>query len=599
MAIANASLSLASLDFDTLKGNLKAYLSSQSAFKDYDYEGSNMNVLLDVMAYNSYLNAFYLNMTASEMFLDSAQLRSSVASHAKALNYTPRSARSAKAIISLTIPTSNGVTLTIPKGTSFSGKNTNGNYTFSTDKTHILTSGNNTFSIANLEIYEGSYSQESYVMNYFDQTQKFTLLSANVDTRSMLVTVSENNGANFAEFRLAESLFGVTPSSNVYFLQTDIDGRYQVLFGDNVLGRRPQDGAVVAVEYRSCAGDMGNGVDTFAIENDLSGINNTTISAGFKTLTVTAAQDGTLAETIESIRYNAPRHYQTQERAITTQDYIDLIVVNFPDIESVSAYGGETISGTGSVEYGKVYISCSTYSGSKLTDSRKNEVQAFLKPRAALGITPVLIDPDYTYVTLLSKVHVDFNQTGLTPTQMQALVVNTISSFNSNNLQAFNADFRTSVLMSAIDNADASIISNETTPFIYKKFTGFQSTLPVALTADFHGNAIKPGSIISNQFSSRGKNYVFTDRVFGVTNTVGNLYKLEKTVGTAVLNYSVVGTIDYTNGLVNIGTTQYDYTPSGGLRIFASPVNQDIYTNQNNIIEIDVAAGLSITVVSG
>ena len=172
-------------------------------------------------------------------------------------------------------------------------------------------------------------------------------------------------------------------------------------------------------------------------------------------------------------------------------------------------------------------------------------------------------------------------------------------SYNQGYLGLFGSDFRMSVLTSTIDNADTSILSNETTSFMYKKFTSFQSTLPIALTVDFYGNALKPGSIISNQFSSGGKNYVVTDRVYGVTNTVGNLYKLEKTLSTTTLNYSIVGTVDYANGLVNIGTTQYDYTPSGGLRIFASPVNQDIYTNKNNIIEIDVAAGLSITVVSG
>ena len=269
MASSNASLSLASLDFDTLKASLKTFLSSQSVFKDYDYEGSNMNVLLDVLSYNTFMNAFYLNMAVSEMFLDSAQLRSSVSSHAKDLNYTPRSARSAKAVVDFVIPTSNAVMFTIPKGTSFTGKNINGNYTFTTDKTITLTSGNNTFTAANLEIFEGSYSQDSYVMNYSDVTQKFTLLNPNIDTTSMVVIVSENNGANTAEFLLAENLFGLSGSSNVYFMQTDIDGRYQILFGDGVLGRRPLDGAVITAEYRSCAGDIANGVDTFVAENDL------------------------------------------------------------------------------------------------------------------------------------------------------------------------------------------------------------------------------------------------------------------------------------------------------------------------------------------
>lgn len=598
MTTTNNSISLASLDFDTLKSNLKTFLSSQTAFKDYDYEGSNMNVLLDVLSYNSYLNAFYLNMAISESFLDSAQLRSSISSHAKELNYTPRSYTSAVASINLVIPTSNAVNLTIPKGTSFSGTNINGNYSFATDKTITLISGNNVFS-ANLEVYEGSYFQDSFIIDYTNETQKFTISNPNIDTNSLSVIVSENNAQTVNQFLPATNLYGLNSNSNVYFLQTDIDGKYQIIFGDGVLGRKPLNGALITTEYRSCSGGDANGVATFGSEVDLGGINSTTILSGFTITTLSSSSGGANVESVESIRYNAPRHYQTQERAITTQDYIDLITANFPDIESVNAYGGETLAGTGSIEYGKVYVSCSTYSGSTLTDSRKNDVQAFLKPRTALGITPVLIDPDYTYITLLSRVHVDFNQTALTPSQMQTLVTDSISYYNQGYLGLFGSDFRMSVLTSTIDNADTSILSNETTSFMYKKFTSFQSTLPIALTVDFYGNALKPGSIISNQFSSGGKNYVVTDRVYGVTNTVGNLYKLEKTLSTTTLNYSIVGTVDYANGLVNIGTTQYDYTPSGGLRIFASPVNQDIYTNKNNIIEIDVAAGLSITVVSG
>lgn len=599
MATANSSISLASLDFDTLKNNLKAFLSTQSAFKDYDYEGSNMNVLLDVLSYNTFMNAFYLNMAVSEMFLDSAQLRSSVASHAKMLNYTPRSRRSAAAVINMVIPTSNANVLTIPKGTSFTGKNLNGNYTFTTDKTLTLTSGNNTFTAANLHIYEGSYSQDAFVMNYSDETQKFTLLNPNIDTESMVVVVSENNGANTAEFLLAENLFGLDNTSNSYFLQTDIDGRYQVVFGDGVLGRRPLNGAVITVEYRSCEGDLANGIDTFVIENDLGGINSTDVQAGLTTTTVTNSADGALAESIESIRYNAPRHFQTQERVVTNQDYIDLILANFPDIQSVNAYGGDVISQFGDVEYGKVYVSASTYSGNALTQTRKNDLLSFLKPRAVLGITPFIIDPEYMYVTLSSKVHVDFTQTGLTPSQMNTVVVNAISTFNSNELQQFGRNFRLSALMSAIDLADASILSNETTAFIYKKFVDLETINGQIFTADFHGNALRPGSVLSNAFKSGGRTYTLTDYISGVNNTAGNLYKLESTVSTSSINYSVVGSVDYTNGTVRVSSTQIDSVPTGGLRIFAVAVNQDIYANRNNIVEIDTGSGLSISIVSG
>lgn len=598
MATSNSSLSLAALDFDTLKTNLKTFLSTQSTFKDYDYEGSNMNVLLDVLSYNTFMNAFYLNMAASEMFLDSAQLRSSVVSHAKELNYVPRSNRSSVAVVNLTVPTSNAITLTIPKGTSFVGKNINGNYSFSTDKTYVLSSGNNTFVAANLHIYEGSYTQEAFVIDYTNEIQKFTLLNPNIDTDSLVVIVSENNGANTAEFLRTDSLFGLNGTSNVYFLQTDIDGRYQIAFGDDVCGRKPLNGAVITAEYRSCSGDLANGVDTFAIENDLGGINSTNILAGLSVTTVTNSADGAPVETIESIRYNAPRHFQTQERAVTTQDYIDLITSNFPDVQSVSAYGGELVSQFGDVEYGKVYISCSNYSGNPLSDSRKQDVLAFLKPRSILGITPVLVDPEYIFITLSTKVHVDFNRTGLSSTQMSAVVVDAITTYNNDSLKKLGYNFRLSNLMSSINDIDPSIISNETNIYMYKKFINVETYSTTPLNVDFHGNAIRPGTILSNKFASDGKYYVFTDYISGISNPLGNIYRVEQTLNTDTLNYSVVGSVNYTSGFVSIKNMPYDSTPVTGLKIFCIPSNQDIYSTRNDILEIDVGAGVSVTIVN-
>ena len=599
MATGNSSISLASLDFDTLKANLKNFLRTQSAFKDYDYEGSNMNVLLDVLSYNTFMNAFYLNMTASEMFLDSAQLRSSVISHAKMLNYTPRSNRSSKAIINLTIPTSNAVTFTIPKGTSFTGQNSSGNYTFTTDKTLTLLSGNLTFTANDLTIYEGSYSQDTFVNNYNDEAQKFTLLDSNIDTDSLVVVVSENDGQYISEFVQAKSLYSLDAYSEVYFLQSDIDGRYQIVFGDGVFGRKPLNGAVITAEYRTSLGTEANGIDTFVIEVDLSAVNNTRIESGMITNVVTSSSSGAYAESIESIRYNAPRYFQTQERVVTTQDYIDLITANFADIESVNAYGGETISGVGTVEYGKVYVSCSTYSGTALTASRKKDLLAFLQPRSSIGISAVIIDPEFVFITLLCKVHVNYNQTGLTPSQMNNVVVDAISVFNDDNLKMFGKNFRMSNLVAAIDNADVGILSNETSAFIYKKFTDLSATVAISLKVDFHLNAIQQATIISNEFLSGGKTYVYTDYISGVNNDAGNLFRLEKTTTTSIVNYSIAGLIDYASGTISINSYVYDSVPTGGLRIFAVPVNQDIYSNQNNILQIDTGSGIAVSVVSG
>jgi hypothetical protein len=254
MATSNNSISLTALDFDTIKNNLKTYLKNNTQFKDYDFEGSNMNVLLSVLAYNTHLNAFLANMAISEGFLDSAQLRDSVVSHAKELNYLPRSKSSAMAVLDVSIPTSNAVRLVVPKGTPFGGRNTNGNYIFSTAETLILTSGNNTFTVNGLKVHEGSYFQEAYTVDRSDDEQRFVISNKGVDIDSLAVVVIENAGANTTQFQRATSLFGVGPSSNVFFVESSMDGKYQVVFGDGVLGRRPVDGALVTTEYRVCSG---------------------------------------------------------------------------------------------------------------------------------------------------------------------------------------------------------------------------------------------------------------------------------------------------------------------------------------------------------
>jgi hypothetical protein len=418
----------------------------------------------------------------------------------------------------------------------------------------------------------------------------------NIDTDSLLVIVSENNGNNVTEFVKARNLYGLNPSSNVYFLDTDIDGSYRVMFGDNILGRKPQNGSVITAEYRAAAGSPANGVDTFAIEVDLATINQTAILGNQTVTTVSVAAGGANAESVESIRYNAPRHYQTQERAVTVNDYRDLIVEEFPDIESVSAYGGESVSGIGAVEYGKVFVSASTFSGTTLSDNQKQEVINYLSPRVPLGITPVIIDPDYTFITMLMNVHVDFTQTSLTPTQIISLVRTTVSTFNDDNLKRFDRDFRLSNLMTAINDSDRAIISNEVSLYLYKKANP-PLAISVGINLDYQA-PIRPGTVLSSQFTVSGQTYTYTDSISGVTNSAGLLYRLQTSPTSTALNYIIAGKINYDAGTITISPTIYD-TVSNSLRIFAIPVNQDIYSQKNEILEIDVGSGISVTVVSG
>jgi len=281
--MANTSVSLVGLDFETIKTNLKNYLkSSSSPFQDVDFEGSNINQLLDVLSYNTYLNSYYLNMVGSEMFLDTAALRDSAVSHAKELNYVPRSFRSAEAQISFTITPSTSVSaLIVPKGTSFTSKVGSNNYSFTTNESSVLTLSNNVFT-ANLTVYEGSFVTDSFIYDSSNTSQRFVLTNSTVDTRSITVVVVEDNGANTLVYTRTSSFLGLTGNSQIYFLQAAENSQYEVIFGDGIVGRQPKSGSGVSVEYRVCNGELPNGARTFDVDGSISGQSNvssiTTIS---------------------------------------------------------------------------------------------------------------------------------------------------------------------------------------------------------------------------------------------------------------------------------------------------------------------------------
>lgn len=600
--MANSSLSVSSLDFDTLKANFIQYLTTQTAFKDYNFEGSNMNVLLDVMSYNTYLNSFYLNMVASEMFLDTAQKLDSVISHAKELNYVPKSTRSAKAVVSFTIDTTDITNpFIIPKNTNFSGINSNGSFSFVTNQensylstdTYIINNIMHTiYTISNLEIYEGSYVQDAFVVDDSQETQRFILSNANVDTNSITVSISEDDGVSNTYYTLAENLYGLNGNSQIYFIQATFDQNYELIFGDNIFGKKPINGSIIYAEYIASSGSEGNGVTNFNLDTDLGSYN-----GGFGTVNtfnvVSASVSGADFESIESIKYNAPRHYQTQGRCVTSNDYKTTILQNFPEIEYVNVFGG-TVTNT-AVEYGKVYISPSTYSGTVLTESRKSDIKTFVDNLSPIGIVSTVIDPDYLYIDLTSEVSVNFKNTSSSASVINSKIINSISMFNSDNLQNFDTTFRLSKLEQAINDTDISILSNQTYINIYRSFSPALN-IGYAINCDLQ-NAIRMGTITSSQFNSYGITYIFTDYIEGVDTGSGIIYQLEINPLSSIKNYTKAGIVEYSTGNININQTVYSDI-GGGVEIYATPVDRDIKCYRNSIMEIDTISGLNITIVS-
>ena len=334
--MANSSIILSQLDFNSYKNSLKAYLQEQTEFRDYDFNASNLSVLLDVLAYNTYQNAFYLNMIGNEMFLDSARLRDSVISHAKELNYLPRSFTSAKAKIRLSIAPSdpNKNSIVVPKGTAFISRVDDFSYTFTTNENYVLTNKvNGAFSSEEITIYEGNYVSDTYVINY-NNPLIFRISNRNVDISSLSVTIIEDNGSTVLEYARATSLFGFNETSQVFFVQPTVGDTYEIVFGDGVVGRRPKNNSIAVIEYRISRGELPNGAFRFISSGRIDNEANVTI------VTLSAAADGAVAEDLNSIKFNAPRAFTTQERAVTAEDYENLLKANFPEINAVTAYGG-------------------------------------------------------------------------------------------------------------------------------------------------------------------------------------------------------------------------------------------------------------------
>lgn len=598
--MANTAINLTSLDFDGVKNSLKEYLKSQPRFRDYDFDGSNMSVLLDVMAYNTYLNGFYLNMVASEQFLDSAQLRDSVVSHAKSLNYTPESARSPVATVDVVFNTT-GIqdTFTIPKGTQFSGTNANGSYTFVTDVTHVGTSTNSTFTFTGLDIFEGDYLTDTFAMDYSIESQRFILSNPGIDATSLTVSVSEDFGASYTEYERATTLYDVGPTSEVFFLQATTGGRYEIVFGDGVFGKRPATSAIISASYRVTAGLAGGGVAKFYLNRDLGPVNGGQATARSIT-TTSVASSGADAEGIESIRYRAPRTYQSQERAVTVADYKSLVYKNFPEVKDVAVFGGEEI--TTAVEYGTVYISCSTYSGTPLTEARRDDLIRFLQSRKVINVQNKIVDPEYLYVIPSIRTTVDFSKTSKTAAQIEALVRDAVRKFNDDYLEVFDESFRMSKFLAAVTAADPSIVSDTANSRIYKVASPILD-IPSSFAVDL-GNAIVPGTIESTPFQlTDGNVYQIVDynpstktfertqdlSSYSVTNSRPVVYlKLVTTSGS--VTYQDAGVVNYSKGIISVNNvTINNFLDATGVEIRATPVSPDVAATKNTVVLLDLA----------
>ena len=615
---ANSSIVLTQLDFDSYKDSLKTFLRSQDRFKDYDFDGSNLSVLLDVLSYNTYQNAFYLNMISNEMFLDSAKLRDSVISHAKELNYLPRSFRSSSAVIQLVITSTDTAkrSIVIPKGTSFTSRVDDFTYNFSTTENYVITnrtpSGSSlVYESEPIRVYEGNYLSDTYTVNY-DRPLIYKISNKRVDLESLLVTVFEDNGTTVQTYKRATSLFGHDENSKVFFLQPGIGDTYEVVFGDGVVGRKPKNNSACIIEYRTCNGELPNGAFKFINTARIDNETNVVIE------TITSAADGAVAEDLNSIKYNAPRAFTTQERAVTSEDYENLLKANFPEINAVVAYGGEDATPP---QYGRIFLSIDLDEVDGLPKIKEAEYKKFLRSRSSVAIEPLFVSPDYTYLYVNTNIKYNINLTGLNPEDIRTLVIDSILNHASTNLNNFGRTLRYSRFIRDVDAAEASIISNETkielvkylTPVLSTTVTGSATTTSGSLVSLATSGVVSSGQNVTidfknplqNDIPGKGSEYLTGDIhvVSSSTFTYNGLsncrleddgdgaMRIVNTSGTNNRTILKIGTVDYDTGIIRINNFNITNYAGTSLKIYAKPRTLDITSTQNvilNILENDV-----------
>jgi hypothetical protein len=493
---ANTTLTVTDLDFDSIKNNLKTFLRSQSRFQDFDFEGSGMSVLLDLLAYNTHYNAFYLNMIANEMFLDTSKLRQSTVSHAKLINYVPESSHGAETKLNIRVTPAAGEdqelsNLTLDKYTKVYGASLNGvNYPFVVLDSYTVNKDGSSFLFSNVAIKQGEVVTRQFLMDPTNTKRRFEIPSANVDLSTVIVTVQESaSDTETYVYNIAEDLTEITRDSKVYFIEENEDGNYRLYFGDDVIGKKPIDGNIINVTYIDTAGSVANKINVFTISASVGPFN-----SNVRTYSAGATYSGSEKETIEQVKYRAPYYYSAQNRAITVNDYETLITKDYPNIESVAVWGGED---NVPIVYGKVFLSLKTKENFFLSNLEKENIKnTLIENRNVLTVSPEIVDPSYTYILIRGSAYYNPDLTQYTAAEIRSFVVASIEDYKTDYLGKFKSGFQKSVIQQYIQDSEKSITGSDIKVILQKR-------IPITLnqsksyTIDF-GVPIKKGEFNSS-----------------------------------------------------------------------------------------------------
>ena len=586
----STNLSVNSLDFDTIKSSLKTYLQGQDKFSDYNFDGAGLSILLDILAYNSHLEGFYNNMVVNEMFLDSAIKRDSVVSIAKHLGYTPTSKTASTATVDINYGNTAGMiagTSIVPIGSNFSSTKDGVTYNF-TNLTVGSIDPTASPHVTGLNIKEGRYTSTTFVYDQDDSEQKFIIPDEDVDTSTIIARVqtSSSDTTGYSDnWELATDINDVTTTSKVYFLQEVESGKFEIYFGDDVVGKKLADGNLVIVKYLITNGIVSNDIGN----TDKSGNRSFSYGTGNEVIVTSVASGGASRETLASIRSYAPRSYQAQDRAVTSEDYKSILKRDYPDVESISVWGGEE---NDPPEYGRVFIAFKPISGTILTEETKDSIaNTLMSKKNIVSIFAKIVDPDYIYLIVDTTINYNPRNTPLSKEALQSLVSARITSFGDTNLEKFDKGLKYSKFVKDIDDTDISILSNETSlEMEYRLYPNLNSNSSYDIkfgNALFHPYDGYESVLSSSTFKYTDANFVeqtvsFKDDGYGKI----NIYYLIGSASTILKKN--VGVLNYDTGAVNINNVKINSLVSDNfLRIKLTPRDKDIDSIRNKILIID------------
>ena len=588
VTVSKERLNVTSLDFDQIKINLKDFLRSQPELADYDFEGSALGTIIDVLAYNTFYNSFNANVNMNEIFLDTAQIRNNVVSHAKSLGYVPRSVTSAFAEIDVTVNTPAGTpaSLNMPRGTTFQSTIDGKNFTFVNLEAQTIVPVAGVYKFPAVKVNQGQIRTQRFVVDDTSTAQKYVIPDANIDTATLIVKVKTNStSTDFEIYTLVTNIVDVSGTTNAYFLQEGIDGQFEIYFGDDVFGRRLTAGNIVEIEYLVTDGAESNNATVFKLTGNISGNTNASIAL------VSKAGGGSAAETTDSIKFNAPLSFLSQNRVVTADDYKAIVKNNYTNTESISVWGGEEQAVP---EYGKVFLSIKPKNAEVLTESQKQFIKdSILKTKNLVSITPEIVDPDFTFIKLEVFFKYDPNLTSLTAGELKNAVIATITNYNDTNLKKFDGVFRASQVTTAIDATNPAILNTIMRVNVQKRLTptiGTALKYELSFSSPFSANIATDESVIdSSEFVLNGFNHKMQDIATDDTNIRKvQFYRIAN--NQKIITTEDAGTVDIAQGLVTLTSFNPDSVVGDNayITITGTPSSSDLAPKRNQLLQIDL-----------